>query len=47
MSDKKEVTHKGWFWCHIRKDYFRWEEAMEFWRTHDWDGNPKNDDQAK
>ena len=41
MADKKEVTHKGWFWCHIRKDYFRWEEAMEFWRTHDWDGNPK------
>ena len=23
-------TNKGWFWCHERKDYFRWEELMNY-----------------
>ena len=23
-------TNKGWFWCHERKDFFRWEEFRNY-----------------
>ena len=29
---------EGYYWCHIRKALFSWEDAMAFWSTHDWDG---------
>lgn len=34
-------ANKGNFWCHIRKDFFKWEDAMAFWKAHNWDGTPK------
>jgi|TARA_R110002153_G_scaffold34611_1_gene103361 hypothetical protein len=33
-------TNKGNYWCHIRRDFFKWEDAYAFWSTHDWKGNP-------
>ena len=43
----KEPVDQGWYWCHIRKDHFRWDEAMAFWKTHDWDGNPIDANKTK
>jgi len=25
-----KTNHKGWFWCHERKDFFRWEEFINY-----------------
>ena len=26
----EEQTSKGWFWCHERKDLFRWDEFINY-----------------
>jgi hypothetical protein len=26
--DLDHPVYKGWFWCHERKDFFRWEELL-------------------
>ena len=23
---------KGQFWCHVRKDFFKWEEFIEYYK---------------
>lgn len=38
---QQKPKYPGKYWCHIRKDYFPWEEAMAFWKAHNWDGTPK------
>jgi len=30
MND--EIYYKGWFWCYVRKDYFRWEEYIKYYK---------------
>jgi len=25
-----EPKNKGWYWCHERKDFFRWEEFINY-----------------
>jgi hypothetical protein len=38
MNDKHETNpdkphYKGWFWCSDRKDYFRWNDLMAYYKS--------------
>ena len=30
-----KTTNKGRFWCHIRKDFFSWEELIAYYQMCD------------
>ena len=32
---KPKTTNKGRFWCHIRKDFFSWEELITYYHMCD------------
>jgi len=29
----KDKAYEGWFWCHERKTYFRWEEFISYFKN--------------
>lgn len=37
VQDNKEndVYYSGWFYCYLRREYFRWYEYIEFYRRLD------------
>ena len=26
------MLYEGWFWCYYRKDYFRWDAYIKYYR---------------
>lgn len=31
-NDETRERIKGQFWCHVRKDFFKWEEFIEYYK---------------
>ena len=35
VVEKSKPTQKGRFWCHIRKDFFSWDELIAYYQMCD------------
>ena len=41
-QEPKPVSHIGNFWCHIRKDFFKWDELIAYYKLCDLIENQNN-----
>jgi hypothetical protein len=32
VKKSNHKTQKGWFWCSERKDFFRWDDLMNYYK---------------